>query len=313
MHKLIKKLKNRKSILICVLFCCVTLGACNKVLNNVLSDDTKLFLEINEKCAKLETTYFLDYLSSIDYSNLDDTYYKLVCAMRDYNIAVDPLYRGAPLQAIRNLNKMADAYNVDVVAKYIKIDTKQSIKSIEQSLIFKNDYSKNNRLYFGRLNNSTPIPFQLIDKIDDDYLLLQDNVFDLDLKSEEVYKDGECILKNNKYIEKSFELEKDMIKDIFILSEEDFKKYKKAKKGVSKYIDVKLDEASRISDEKAESVDCESEETSTTRIKTTYWVKDDNNSIANKVYNRSRFVDVNDNEHYSVRLAILVRGGQYEK
>lgn len=313
MCELTKQSRLKKKLLLSISLFSVLVSGCNKALNNVLSDDTKLFLEINEKCAKLETTYFLDYLSSIDYSNLDDTYYKLVCAMRDYNIAVDSLYRGAPLQAIRNLNKMNDAYNADVVAKYIRIDTKQSITNLEYTLILKNDYNKNNRLYFGRLNNSTPIPFQLIDKIGDDYLILQDNVFDLDLKSDEVYKDGKCILKNNKYIQKSFELEKDMIKDIFILSEEDYKKYKKVKKGVSKYLDVKLDEESSMLDDKAASVDCEREETSTTRIKMTYWVKDEDNDIVNKVYNRNRFVDVNTNEHYSVRLAILVKGGQYEK
>ncbi len=286
-------------------------------LSNTMDDDGKLFSDIYYKCLTLDTTYFLDYLSSVDYSKLDGNYYSLVCAMREFNIAIDPLFRGAPMQAIKDLNKMNDKYRSEVISKYIQVDANVSIKTIEYELILKNDYNKSNKLYFGRLNNSTPISFQLIDKIGNDYLLLQDGVFDLDLKSEEVYKDGECLLKDNKIIKRSFELENDMIKDIYIFSESDFQKYKRVRKAVKKYLDIELDKNTIRTDENinnAKSENCEKErDVRSGELHTSYWVKDDENNITKKFCINNKIVESEEDECHGVRLAILVRGDYHEK
>lgn len=286
-------------------------------LSNTMDDDGKLFSDIYYKCLTLDTTYFLDYLSSVDYSKLKGDYYYLVCAMREFNIAIDPLFRGAPMQAIKDLNKMNDKYRSEVISKYIQVDANVSIKTIEYELILKNDYNKSNKLYFGRINNSTPISFQLIDKIGDDYLLLQDGVFDLNLKSEDVYKDGICLLKDNEIIKRSFTLENDMIKDIYIFSESDFQKYKKVRKVVRKYLDVELDKNTIRPDENfnnARSENCEKAENETNgKTHTSYWVKDDVENITKNYCRNNKIVETVEDERHGVRLAVLVRGDYHEK
>ncbi|MBP3201632.1 MAG: hypothetical protein J6M39_08310 [Lachnospiraceae bacterium] len=286
-------------------------------LYKTMDDDGKLFSDIYYNCSTLDTTYFLDYLSSVDYNGLDQNYYLLVCAMRDFNIAIDPLFRGAPMQAIKNLNKMNDNYRSEIISKYIPIDANVLIKTIEYELMLKNDYHKSNKLYFGRLNNSTPITFQLIDKIGNDYLLLQDGVFDLALKCEEVYQDGKCLLKDNEIIKRSFKLENDIIKDIYIFSESDFQKYKRVKKGVRKYLDVELNKKTIRPDESinnAMSENCEKERNGTSgESHTSYWVKDDVENITKKFYRNGKMVDSTIDDQHGVRLAILVQGDYHEK
>ena len=284
---------NKIKKIVCIVVCFMLLNSCKRA--GVTIYDEQLFGEIYRKCIELDTSYFLDYLSTVDYSSLNKDYYYLVSAMRDFNIALDPLFRNSPMQAIKNLNKLNDEYDFDIVSKYIRVDTNTSIKNLEWEMILKNDYSRNKCLYFGRLNNNTPIKFRMIDKISNDYLLLQDGTFDLELTSDEVYKDSVCILKDNEYIKNCFLLEEDLIKDIFIFTKDDYVKYKNASKYVDEYIDVEIGATISPSNKKL-----------------SYWVKE-NDETVKKFFDGFKYVEAMSDEKCGVRLAILVKGDLYEK
>ena len=316
MTRALKHIIIKSKIIVCLTLCCIFLSGCKTILRSVVGEETMVFMEIKQKCASLEPTYFLDYLSSLKNKKFNSTLLYYIRAMRDYNVAIEPMYRAAPLQALKNLNEINDFYDSDLIARHTSVDVNRSIKDLECRLILNNDYNKRNTLYFGRLNNSTPIPFQLIDKIGDDYLILQQNVFDLKLSNDEVYKNGECILKDNEYIKQSFELEKDLIKDIYILSEEDYKKYKKVDNSIANYLDVASYDIRQDYNGKSKikSIDCSMQVTSSDKEDhTSYWVKDNNDNVVTKVCHGYKIVDMTDNNKYAVRLAILVRGDLYEK
>lgn len=287
----------------------------DKIISEILGYETKLYMDIKHKFTHLGTNEFLEYLSSLGYINLNNTLSYYVGAMRDYNIAIDPASRNAPLQAIKNLNEMKDIYDADLLKNKLNIDINTTITDLEYSLILKNSYRGNNRLFFGRLNNSTPIPFKLLDKIGDDYLILQSNVYDLGLSADEVYKSGECLLKSNNLIAQCFELEKELIKDIFILNEDDYKKYNKLGniKSVDKYLNVELKDAREDYKgiHKLKSLNCEMN--SNDNVHTTYWVRNNSSYETTKICIGNNIVDAIDNEKYAVRLAIIVRGDLYDK
>lgn len=305
-----------KKIIIFSLIClCIVLSSCDKTLENFLNESTQ-FIEIRQKFNNLEPSYFLDYLSTLDLSSIKNNYFLYdIYAMRDYSIALDPAFRYSPLQAIKNLQEIKDIYYYDYLLYKLNIDIDKEILDLEYRLILNNNYKRNNKLYFGRLNNATPISFQLIDKIGNDYLILQNSVYDLDLSKEEVYKDGICVLNDNEYIKRSFELENDIIKNIFILSEADYQKYKNVNKYINSYLDIKKADLKEdyLGNKNIKSVNCETKKDSSNVDEYfSYWVRDNILDDANKVCIVNEIRDAAKYLRYSIRLAILVDGDLYE-
>ena len=302
----IKQIKTNIKIFLCWFFLFLILFSCR---SNVSIYDKQLIKHIYNNFKILEPTPFLDFLSKIDYANIDEEYYKIICFMRDYSIAIDPLFRRSPLHAIKNLNELNDNYDLEIVKKYINFDLNNKIKNLELNLLQGKNYKIRNNLFFGRVNNKTPIGFELLDKIGDDYLILQNSVIDLGLESDEIYQEGVCILKDNILIKKYFELEQDMIKDIFIFSEEDYDNYNVATRKIKKYLDISLDVVKNDNSESQK----ENLEFEIKQGFLSYLVKDNYKNVINKYYDGKNFIEISDDTVKGIRLAILVKGDRHEK
>lgn len=270
-----------------------------------LTEEEKMFKEINNKCADLPDTEFVDALSDYDLSKLSEFHQSLVNVMRDYNLAIEPLKYGHYKEVIKRLYDMHDNYKSENVKNYININIDYDIRKHEYMFI-KNTMlptkmshvnSTSRAVHFGRTANGKPLEFSPILYEDGKYLLLQTNYLQLPFNYRDLYNEnGENKILENELISKFFEVEKPMIKEAFIFSEEDFKKYfpDEKERNLYKCSPYNKDFNDSKSDNKIRS----------------YWVRNDDLNVPTKYVNNGNLKEVKgeaeNNMLAGLRLAIWV-------